>query len=85
MIVLTAIMQKFSRAAKYLNLTACDNHRIYHQFVHINGMEACFLWRLKLIMSVTAQIRIRLAQNNRAVKRNAIDVEVINGVRITLR
>lgn len=64
-------MQNFSRAAKYLNLAAYDNHQIHHQFVRINGMEACFLWRLKLIISVTAQIRIRLAQNNRAVKRNA--------------
>lgn len=78
-------MQNFSRAAKYLNLAAYDNHQIHHQFFRINGMEACFLWRLKLIMSATAQIRIRLAQNNRAVKRNDIDVEVINGVRITLR
>lgn len=64
-------MQNFSRAAKYLNLAAYDNHRIHHQFVRINGMEACFLWRLTLILSATAQICIRLAQNNCALKRNA--------------
>lgn len=67
----TVIMQKFSRAAKYLNLAACDKYRIHHQFVRINGMEACFLWRLTLILSATAQIRRRPAQNNYALKRNA--------------
>ncbi len=64
-------MQNFSRAAKYLNLAAYDNHQIHHQFVRINVMEACFLWRLTLILSATAQIRIRLAQNNSALKQNA--------------
>lgn len=64
-------MQNFGKAAKYLNLAAYDNHRFHHQFVRINGMEACFLWRLTLILSATAQIRIRLTQNNSALKQNA--------------